>query len=156
MSKTAKIVKCLWTNEWENPKGYNVHYHELTLDNGEILPCGSKDKYPDHLKEGSKIDYEVVNGKIKIVKEEYSGTSAKQTTSPTSSTTQKAASAPVKKNNYGGRQHKQTDFLGYAFSYAKDLVAAGKATAKDRKLLIQTAREIYDEIGKILDEENGG
>ena len=50
-------------------------------------------------------------------------------------------------------QQGQAQYLGYAWSYAKDLIIAGK-TMKDVEELNNVARYIYSEIGKMLNEEN--
>jgi hypothetical protein len=43
--------------------------------------------------------------------------------------------------------------LGYAWSYAKDLIIAGK-TLQDMEELNAVARYIYNEIGSMLNNEN--
>ena len=54
--------------------------------------------------------------------------------------------------NYTPRPAKQEQFLGYAWSYAKDLIVAGK-NSDDLEELNKCARYIYDEIGKMLNNE---
>ena len=137
MSEKAKIIKCLWTNEWAHPKGDKIHYHELTLSNGNIESCGAAEKYPEKLKEGKEIEYDIVKGKVKLV----SNSDQPAARSNSSST--------GAKKQYG-KPIKQTDFLGYSYSYAKDLVVAGKTTKKDRENLKSIAEEIYAHIGVIL------
>jgi hypothetical protein len=46
----------------------------------------------------------------------------------------------------------QEAFLGFSWSYAKDLIIAGK-TSKDLEELNEVARYIYNEIGKMLNNE---
>lgn len=35
MEKTAKIVRTVFKTIWNNPKGGQVFYHEIDLDNGD-------------------------------------------------------------------------------------------------------------------------
>jgi hypothetical protein len=137
--KTSKVVKCIFSNEWKNPSGSLTYYHDVTLENGDTGSIGAMEKYPKKFTEGAVIDYNLENGKIKIVsvneapKENY----------------QKKSSG----NNYSGnRGTKQEQFLGYAWSYAKDLIVAGK-NSEDLEELNKCARYIYDEIGKMLNNE---
>ena len=137
--KTSKVVKCIFSNEWKNPSGSLTYYHDVTLENGDTGSIGAMEKYPKKFTEGATIDYNIENGKIKIVsvnenpKENY----------------QKKSSG----NNFTqNRGTKQEQFLGYAWSYAKDLIVAGK-TSEDLDELNKCARYIYDEIGKMLNNE---
>ena len=137
--KTSKVVNCIFSNEWKNPSGSLTYYHDVTLENGDTGSIGAMEKYPKKFTEGATIDYNIENGKIKIVsvnenpKENY----------------QKKSSG----NNFTqNRGTKQEQFLGYAWSYAKDLIVAGK-TSEDLDELNKCARYIYDEIGKMLNNE---
>jgi hypothetical protein len=53
----------------------------------------------------------------------------------------------------GGRSFSQEEFLGYAWSYAKDLIVAGKK-AKDLEELNKMATYIYERIGVMLNGES--
>lgn len=139
--KKSKIVKCVFTNDWVNPSGGTTYYHEITLENGDTGNCGTKEKYPQKLKEGTIIVYSIDDKrKIKIttvedqkpMEQQYKKTYTNQT------------------KTFGTK--KQDDFLGYAWSYAKDLVVAGK-TMQDVEELNKVARYIYEEIGKMLNNE---
>lgn len=137
--KTAKIVKCVVTNEWQNPAGTITYYHELTMDNLDVGTIGKMTKYPKELSEGVSLVYTIdEKKKIKVV---------------TSSMDNKMDKSS---KSYGGMKQqgprKQEDFLGYAWSYAKDMVVAGK-TMNDVEELNKMARYIYDEIGKMLKNE---
>jgi hypothetical protein len=138
--KSAKIIKCVWTNKWTNPKGDDVHYHSLTLDNGEELPCGSIEKYPEKLEEGKKIHYEVVKNKIKLVtpEDEDNYPAAKA---------ESEKKKPAAKKSYG---KKQEDFLGYCSRYAVDMVIAGKTTKKDIDNAKKITAELYGLHGDLL------
>jgi hypothetical protein len=137
--KTSKVVKCIFSNEWKNPSGSLTYYHDVTLENGDTGSIGAMEKYPKKFTEGAIIDYNLENGKIKIVS---TNDNPKESYQKKSSTT-----------NYSqNRGTKQEQFLGYAWSYAKDLIVAGK-TSEDLDELNKCARYIYDEIGKMLNNE---
>lgn len=130
--KQSVVTKCKFTKEWTNPAGQTVYYHDLVMENGDVGHCGTMEKYSEKIKEGAMITYTLDDAKkIKIV---------------TDFGQQKAFAKP-QRNGQGG--NKQEQFLGYAWSYAKDLIIAGK-TMKDVGELNAVARYIYDEIGKQL------
>lgn len=134
--KSATVVKCTFTKEWTNPKGAIVYYHLLIMDNGDVGSVGTMEKTPAKIKEGTKITYEIKDDKIKLVSDSnYS---------------------PAGKSKSGGsfrsREKTNEEYLGYAWSYAKDLIIAGKKL-KDFKELKDLARAIYGEIKLIREEE---
>lgn len=138
--KTAKIVKCIVSGEWQNPSGGITYYHELTMDNLDVGTIGKVSKYPKELSEGVTLIYTIdEKRKIKVIS--------------SSMEPQKSYNGNINKPKpaYNGVK-KQDDFLGYAWSYAKDLVIAGK-TMEDVEELNKMARYIYDEIGKQLRNE---
>lgn len=139
--KTAKILKCTFSKEWLNPKKQLVYYHLLQLDNGDVGSIGVMEKNPDKIKEGTTITYTIDGEKIKL-------------------STESAFLAKKAKSGGGGgafrkREMSDEEFLGYAWSYAKDLIVAGKKM-KDFKELKDLARAIYGEIKLIREEERGG
>ena len=137
--KTARIVKCVVTNEWQNPAGSITYYHELTLDNLDVGTIGKMTKYPKELSEGVMLVYTIdEKRKIKVV------------TSSMDNKMDKGVKSFGAAKQQGPR--KQEDFLGYAWSYAKDMVVAGK-TMNDVDELNKMARYIYEEIGKMLRNE---
>jgi len=137
--KTATILKCTFTKEWKNPKGAIVYYHLLQLDNGDVGNIGTMEKNPSKIKEGTKITYEIKDDKIKLVVD--SG--------------YKATKSKGGGGAYRKREMSDEEFLGYAWSYAKDLIVAGKKM-KDFKELKDLARAIYGEIKLIREEERSG
>ena len=111
-------------------------YFDIIFENGETGSIGTTDMNSDKIKVGSEVSYTIVNNKIKIT--------------PMSIPTKQVASSN-KYNNYSktkGNSHQQ--FLGYAWSYAKDFVIAGK-TMNDVEELNQVARYIYEQIGEMID-----
>jgi hypothetical protein len=138
--KTAKVLKCTFTRDWLNPKKQLVYYHLLQLDNGDIGTIGTMEKNPDKIKEGTTINYTIDGEKIKL-------------------STESAFQAKKAKAGGGGlykkREMSDEEYLGYAWSYAKDLIVAGKKM-KDFKELKDLARAIYGEIKLIREEERSG
>jgi len=136
--KTAKILKCTFTKDWLNPKKQLVYYHLLQLDNGDVGTIGTMEKYPDKIKGGTTINYTIDGEKIKL-----------STESAFQSKKYKAGGGGI----YKKREMSDDEYLGYAWSYAKDLIIAGKKM-KDFKELKELARAIYGEIKLIRREEN--
>lgn len=134
VQKNARVVKCVVTNEWQNPSGGITYYHELTLDNLDIGTVGKMQKYPKELSEGAMLVYTIdEKNKIKIINSSMeSGKMDKKFTKTT-----------------GNTAKKHEDFMGFAWSYAKDLIIAGK-DMRDVNELNEVARYIYTEIGKML------
>ena len=129
-TKTAKVLKCAYVADWINPSGGTTYYHELSLDNGDVGRFGATEKNPKKLSEGTVITYTVdEKNKYKLSQQDNSYTN------------------PAKKSYPNKTSHES--FLGYAWSYSKDMVIAGK-TMQDVEELNNIARYIYDEIGKML------
>lgn len=143
--KTSKVTKCVFSNEWKNPSGTFTYYHDLTLENGDTGSIGSMEKYSKKFTEGTTIDYTLENGKIKIT--------AVESTNSNSQSSYQGGNKKQNSTNYSNqRALKQDQFLGYAWSYAKDLIIAGKGP-EDLEELDICARYIYNEIGKMLNNE---
>jgi hypothetical protein len=143
--KKSKVVKCVFSNEWKNPSGSLTYYHDVTLENGDTGSIGSMEKYSKKFTEGTIIDYTLENGKIKIITMENNSNQK-------NNNYQNNATKQGNSNYSNPRPTKQEQFLGYAWSYAKDLIVAGK-NSDDLEELNKCARYIYDEIGKMLNNE---
>jgi hypothetical protein len=106
MEKTAKITRTVFKNVWNNPKGGQVFYHDIELDNGDKGSIGSKEQMPVKLNPGSDLTYIIEGSKIK------------------------AFVAPQQSGGATFQKKPQTDpriqMIGFAMSYAKDLVIADK------------------------------
>lgn len=154
MNKKATINKCEFTGEFQHPSGNTYYYHELTLDNGDVGSCGKVEKYPFELTTGNYIEYTIdAKKKIKVL-----GVASKEQDkrhSTSGGTGAKKGFLPydeyikVKQQQVG---KKPEEFLGYAWSYAKDLIIAGKKM-KDIEECSKFAEFIY---GKIKDMLKGG
>jgi hypothetical protein len=137
-NKISKIVKSTFTTEWKAPNGAVLYYHELIMDNGDKGTCGIKEKSPPRIWSGANVTYSIDDkNKIKIISSDMDNQPQQTTTGKT-----------FNKHNTS----KQDTFIGYAWSYAKDLIIAGK-TMEDVEELNKVARFIYDEIGKMLQNE---
>lgn len=105
MEKTAKITRTTFKNEWAGPNSI-IYYHDIELDNGDKGSIGAKDKMPAKLNPGQSLTYTIEGNKIKAVQEQKAGAF------------------------FGGGGNKGRDpkvqIIGFAMSYSKDLVVAGK------------------------------
>lgn len=133
--KKSKIIQSVLSNEWQNPGGTTTYYYDVVFENGDLGSVGVNQKSSSKVEKGAEVTYTIMGGKIKVL----------QVTETAQTVNQPAAYA--KKNS-----NSQASFLGYAWSYAKDFVIAGK-TMKDVAELNEVARYIYDEIGKMLNNE---
>lgn len=135
--KQATVTKCTFTSEWLNPASKKIiYYHEVTLDNGETAICGTIEKNSTRIAVGAKLEYTInANGKMSL----NSSSNDKKNEKPNDE----------KPNTTTNKIKGQEAFLGYAWSYAKDLIIAGK-TMDDVDELNNVARYIYNEIGKML------
>ena len=135
--KQATVTKCTFTSEWLNPASKKIiYYHEVVLDNGETAICGTIEKNSTRISVGAKLEYTInANGKMTL------------NSSSNDKKNEKAADDKPAATNH--KIKGQEAFLGYAWSYAKDLIIAGK-TMEDVEELNDVARYIYSEIGKML------
>jgi hypothetical protein len=133
MNKTSKIAKSTFSNEWTNPSGGTTFYYDIVFTNGDSGSVGVQDKLSDNkIKVGKELNYEIINGKIKV--------NQMSNTPKTDYSSNKTYSKP---------KTSQEQMLGYAWSYAKDFIVAGK-TMSDVEELNQVARYIYNQIGDML------
>lgn len=131
MEKKAKITRTVFVSEWNNPKGGQVYYHKIELDNGDTGQIGSKEKMPSKLNPGSELNYTIEatdkGNKIKAVM-------------PANAGGFKPGARPVADT--------RAQFIGFSASYAKDIVIAGKVDLKDMNLLTE---RIFDNMVKLYD-----
>lgn len=112
MEKTAKITRTTYKNTWNNPKGGQVFYHDIELDNGDKGSIGSKEQMPAKLNPGSELTYTIEAGKIKAVVPQNAGGGGFRPGGG------KAAPEP------------RIQMISFAMAYTKDLVVAGKVDLK--------------------------
>ena len=109
MEKTSKITKLTFKNEWANPKGGSIFYHDIELENGDKGQIGAKEQNPFKLSTGQSLTYTIEGTKIKAV---------------------------VAQNSFMGGAKKplqdpRVQFIGFSHAYAKDLAVCGKIELKD-------------------------
>lgn len=125
--KKAKITRTTFVSEWNNPKGGQIYYHKVELDNGDVGQIGSKEKMPVKLNPGSELHYTIESSergnKIKAYVENQGGGF----------------------KSGGGRPvvDPKVQMISFAMSYCKDLVIAGKVELKDMGTYFD---KIYDKM----------
>lgn len=132
--KTSTIKSSTYSNEWKNPSGGSTFYYDLVLENGEKGSTGVTQKDSPKIQVGTEITYTLNGLKLKILNVESSPSSAS--------------------NGYKAKtkSSSQDQYAGYAWSYAKDLLIAGK-TSSDMDELKAMAEFIYNNIGKMINNE---
>ncbi len=135
MEKTAKITRTVFKTIWNNPKGGQVFYHEIELDNGDSGQIGCKEQNPSKINPGNDITYTIeADGrggqKIKAVN-------------------------PVQQSGGGGWKPQgkpiidpRIAMISFSASYAKDLIIAGKA---DLKQLPELSEKIFQNMIKLYE-----
>jgi hypothetical protein len=125
MEKKAKITRTTFKNEWKGPNG-SVYFHRIELDNGDVGSIGAKESMPSKLNPGSELTYTIEpdpKGDFKI----------------------KAVNATNGGGGFAGGGGKKgpdpkVQIVGFAMSYTKDLIVAGKV---EIKLLPETFERIH-------------
>lgn len=117
MGKTAKITRTVFKNEWTNPKGGSVFYHDIELDNGDKGSIGSKDKEPAKLNPGQSLTYTLENGKIKAVQPQN-----------------------------GGFKKQPANNASFAMAYSKDILIASWSDHSPKKLSSEDMFKLADKI----------
>lgn len=150
--KFAKVVSCKYDKEWLNPISKKiVYYHDIILDNGDICNIGAMDKNSTRIKKGAILEYKIdASGKTKLLSS--SNDAKKIAEAAVESKKEKGFKTFQASESEKPRIKGQEAFLGFSWSYAKDLIIAGK-DSKDLEELNKVARYIYNEIGKMLSNE---
>lgn len=153
MEKTSVITKVVYDKPWEAPNKDIIHYHSITLENGDIGNVGVSEKFPLKIGTGAKITYTINGNKIKIISNE---TATPPPPAQEKQAPQKETKAPFPQKTYA---KKLDDFLGYTFGYAKDLTVAqiqsgDKEAIKDpAQTTIDHAETIYAKIREMLKDD---
>jgi hypothetical protein len=134
MNKTSTIKSSTFSNEWKNPSGGSTFYYDIVLENGEKGSTGVAQKDSPKIQVGTEITYALNGLKLKILNVE---------------STSASTSVVYKPKSKGSSQEQ---YAGYAWSYAKDLLIAGK-TSQDMDELKAMAEYIYNNIGKMINNE---
>lgn len=106
MEKKAKIVRTVFKTAWNNPKGGQIFYHDIELDNGDKGQIGAKEQMPSKLNPGSELTYTIEGTKIKAV-------------------------VPQTQQFFKKQPEPRIQMISFAMAYTKDLVVAGKVELKD-------------------------
>lgn len=142
MIKTSKIKKCQIQSKWLSPTlNKYVYYHELIFENGDFGVCGRMVENPEDMKVGCNMEYDINGTKIKFIR---------NADEPQQDRGGYSKRGGDRKNGY---KKKPDEFLGYAYSYAKDLVVAGKTSKKNLQDLQTIATTIYAHITTLLMQE---
>lgn len=153
--RTSKVLKCVFTREhYQQSIGKMIYYHDLELGNGDIGSCGRLIKYPEDMREGSIINYYMLDGNsIKFQADkgvrQNSGESGSSGSRP--SRPPRPPKVTNKLHSSAPRNNKQDAYLGFSFSYAKDMVIAGKTSDADIANLDKIATAIYNRIGALME-----
>jgi hypothetical protein len=146
--RLGKVASCTFDKEWLNPVSKKIiYYHDVITDMGDILSIGAMEKNSPRIKKGAMIEYILDQaGKTKIIS---SSSDAKKIAEQAVADKQaRGERASVSMNRTKG----QEAYLGFSWSYAKDLIIAGK-TMNDVEELNKVARYIYEQMGKMLNQE---
>jgi hypothetical protein len=133
--KKSTITAAIYSNEWKNPSGMSTFYYDVTLENGDRGSVGVTQKNSPKVAVGNEITYTLNGLKMKIVQSE-------------SSAPAQTGTKPYKRS--GGSQD---PYLGYAWSYAKDLIIAGK-TMSDIEELDKVATYIHNRMTNMQQSNN--
>jgi hypothetical protein len=147
----GKVVTCKFEREWLNPISSKIiYYHEVVTDTGHICNIGSMEKNSIRLRKGAVLEYCIDEKcKTKLIS---SSNDAKKIAEAAVKNKEEKVEKLMNANSDRPRIKGQEAFLGYSWSYAKDLIIAGK-TMKNVEELNKVARYIYEEIGKMLNQE---
>jgi isocitrate dehydrogenase len=134
MTKTSKITACTFNNVWNPPTGGTLYLHSISFENGDMGKIYSNSQLPTELSVNQTLSY-TINDKMQI----------KKVDTPSNNVTE------IKKPN----SQKQTDIVGLAFSYAKDIMVASMAQGTVYKKLpddfIKIAMPIYTKMNELKD-----
>lgn len=148
--KKGEVLSCIYIDKWMHPMSKKfIYYHEVVIHNGDVVSIGVMEQNSKRIELGATIYYTLKpDGKATLITS--SNDNQKSNSSESNQTKETNTEKETKKEFVKSAKVKgQEAFLGYAWSYAKDFVIAGK-TMKDVKELNDVARYIYDEIGKML------
>lgn len=146
----GKVASCIFEKEWLNPLSKKIiYYHDVITDNGHVLSVGTMDKNSVRIKKGAVLEYTIdENSKCKIIS---SSTDVNKIAEQAMIDKQQREEKELIKSEKT-RIKGQEAYLGFTWAYAKDLIIAGK-TMEDMEELNKVARFIYEEIGKMLNQE---
>ena len=151
--KTSVIKSCDFTHEKENAKYKTVYYYfAIAFANGESGSIGTKYRYPDKLIIGQEVHYilDEKTKKVKLANPQYDKPHPDN---------KPAAKPHVNMSHVQNQENKQAEtappvkqkksadsYLGFAFSYSKDITCARIAAQALAKPATATAKAKVKEI----------
>jgi hypothetical protein len=152
------ISKVEYLQEWLNPINNKfIYYHVIQFEDGQTGTVGVMEQFSPRIGVGEILLYEI-DEKLKIKIQESSHDKHSELKPKEPESKKPALKKDMKKESTSESETNtkiitrikgQEGFLGYSWSYAKDLIIAGKSM-KDVEELNKVARYIYNEIGKML------
>jgi hypothetical protein len=125
-TKTSKITRTIFRNEWTGPSGNKVFYHDVEFENGDKGQIGTKEKEPAKLNPGQELTY-CLKKTDRGYKIEVQGP-----------------------NGNGGGFHKRQagSNASFAMAYSKDIIIASWSENSPKKLssedLFTLANKMFD------------
>lgn len=157
--RSSKIKDIIFESEWANPKagGAIYYYHRIIMENGNEGSIGAVQKFPTRLQKGATVTYTIDDKqKVKVLTSDSEGKTHPNEyangTAPAKNQKKAAGAPPTAKRGPRPTPMDQAAYMGYAWSYAKDLIIAGK-TMDHVEELENVARFIYNKIGDMLAED---
>jgi hypothetical protein len=160
--KTSIVTECNYDKPWEAPNKDVIHYHSLTMENGDIGNVGVSEKFAPKIGVGAKVTYTINGNKIKFISSNMENAPAPAPGPGSNNLKPNTAfentpAPPQKQQTWGkGSPKKIEDNIGYVFGYAKDLtvglISQGNAKAKKdpAKTTIDIAETIYKKMNEML------
>lgn len=150
--KKSIVISCEYDKPYNFPNGDIIYYHRLILQNGDKGNCGVSEMYASKIAVGQEINYDIQNGRIKLISE-----APVQNTPPPPPAPKPNKYMP--NNNFDEKpiQRKYTkapeDAITFIMGYASNRhVAKITATKKDVPLqeMLDEADLIYEHYKKML------
>lgn len=67
--KKSIVLSCEYDKPYTFPNGDVIHYHRLTLQNGDKGNCGVSEMFSNKIAVGQEITYQIDNNRIKLISE---------------------------------------------------------------------------------------
>jgi len=67
--KKSSVISCEYDKPYNFPNGDVIYYHRLILQNGDKGNCGVNEMFSNKIAVGQEINYQIDNGRIKLISE---------------------------------------------------------------------------------------
>lgn len=153
--KKSIILACDYDKPYAFPNGDVIHYHRLTLQNGDKGNCGVSEMFSNKIAVGQELTYTIDNNRIKLITETPApplSTFKKQSFTPQ---TKKFMNTPFEEQKATPRKYTKApeDAITFIMGYASNRhVAKITATKKDVPLqdMLDDADLLYEHYKKML------